>query len=291
MLRLTSSVHLPNTQGQDHGWSTWVHLLVWPLQRLQPMSGPDWTCGCRHCREQVTIHHLTLHVIDLQHFFLLVSQCRFVKRLIATTTVGEGGSLFGSWNLIVHTPLRLSIHGAAIGGKKQIRVILRWLQIISLSQLMYCRITIFHFVVEDTREKPTVTFMGEQPNLQYVSGRVHCIHSMELINSYTISFFCFTSELSCDWEMYWTAKLCWLQVLRVLLTHATKGSLSFTHCCVYCGYVIWLELLLNFFYSCRKNKNTMCLPCTIVMVLCEHVHMWMYTSSICEEQWILNKHN
>lgn len=53
---------------------------------------------------------------------------------------------------------------------------------ISLSQLMYCRITIFHFVVEDTQEKPTVTFMGEQPNLQYVSGRVHCIHSMELIN-------------------------------------------------------------------------------------------------------------
>lgn len=81
--------------------------------------------------------------------------------------------------------------------------------------LSHCRITIFHFVVEDTQEKPTVMFMGEQPNLQYVSGRVHCIHSMELINSYTISFFCFTSELSCDWEMYWTAELCWLQVLSV----------------------------------------------------------------------------
>lgn len=85
---------------------------------------------------------------------------------------------------------------------------------------------------------------------------------MELINSYTISFFCFPSELSCDWEMYWTAALCWLQVLRVLLTHATKGSLSFTHCyyyCVYCYYVMWLEyLLLNFFYivySCRKKKQ------------------------------------
>ena len=108
-----------NTQGQDHGWSTWVHLLVRPLQRLQPMSRPDWTCGRRHCREQVTIYTSHDTVIDLQHFFLPVSQCRFVKRLIATTTVGEGGSLFGSWNLIVHTPLRLSIHGAAIGGKKQ----------------------------------------------------------------------------------------------------------------------------------------------------------------------------
>ena len=49
-----------NTQGQDHGWSTWVHLLVRPLQRIQPMSRPDWTCGRRHCREQVTIHHMTL---------------------------------------------------------------------------------------------------------------------------------------------------------------------------------------------------------------------------------------
>ena len=144
---------------------------------------------------------------------------------------------------------------------------------------MYCRITIFNFVVEDTQEKPTVTFMGEQPNLQYVSGRVQCIHSMELINSYTISFFCFPSELSCDWEMYWTAELCWLQVLRVLLSHATKGSLSFTHCyyyCVYCYYVITGIFAVEFFlYSLqlqKENKNTMCLPCTIV-VLCGHVHM------------------
>lgn len=161
--------------------------------------------------------------------------------------------------------------------------------------LSHCRITIFHFVVEDTHEKPTVTFMGEQPNLQYVSGRVQCIHSMELINSYIIyipslSFVFLQNFLvtgKCIGQPNYVGCKYW-----VLLTHATKGSLSFTHCCVYCGYVMWLELLLNFFYSCRKkNKSTMCFHCTIVMVLCEHVHMWMYTSSICEEQWILNKHN
>ena len=68
------------------------------------------------------------------------------------------------------------------------------------------RITMFDFEVEDTQEKPTVTFMGEEPYLQYVSDRVH---NMELIHLYTISSFCFTSELSCDWEMYWTAELHW----------------------------------------------------------------------------------
>lgn len=36
----------------------------------------------------------------------------------------------------------------------------------------------FDFVVEDTQEKPTVTFMGEEPYLQYVSD---CVHNMELI--------------------------------------------------------------------------------------------------------------
>ena len=40
------------------------------------------------------------------------------------------------------------------------------------------RITMFDFVVEDTQEKPTVTFMGEEPYLQYVSD---CVHNMELI--------------------------------------------------------------------------------------------------------------
>lgn len=38
---------------------------------------------------------------------------------------------------------------------------------------MYCRITMFDFVVEDTQEKPTVTFIGEEPYLQYVSDLVH----------------------------------------------------------------------------------------------------------------------
>ena len=31
----------------------------------------------------------------------------------------------------------------------------------------------FDFVVEDTQEKPTVTFMREEPYLQYVSDLVH----------------------------------------------------------------------------------------------------------------------
>ena len=31
------------------------------------------------------------------------------------------------------------------------------------------RMTVFTFVVEDAQEVPTVTFMGEQPYLQYVS--------------------------------------------------------------------------------------------------------------------------
>ena len=42
----------------------------------------------------------------------------------------------------------------------------------------------FDFVVEDTQEKPTVTFRGEEPYLQYVSDRVH---NTELIRLYTIS--------------------------------------------------------------------------------------------------------
>ena len=154
--------------------------------------------------------------------------------------------------------------------------------------LSHCRITIFHFVVEDTHEKPTVTFMGEQPNLQYVSGRVQCIHSMELINSYIIyipslSFVFLQNFLvtgKCIGQPNYVGCKYW-----VLLTHATKGSLSFTHCCVYCGYVMWLELrmLLNFFYSCRKKKqehNVFPLYyCDGVVWTCTHVnvhkqHMW-----------------
>ena len=42
----------------------------------------------------------------------------------------------------------------------------------------------FDFVVEDTQEKPTVTFRGEEPYLQYVSDRVH---NTELIRLHTIS--------------------------------------------------------------------------------------------------------
>lgn len=37
-----------------------------------------------------------------------------------------------------------------------------------LDECIY-RITVFTFVVEDTQEVPTVTFMGEHPYLQYVS--------------------------------------------------------------------------------------------------------------------------
>jgi len=36
------------------------------------------------------------------------------------------------------------------------------------SVVCICRITVFHFIMEDSQEEPTVTFMGEEPYLQYV---------------------------------------------------------------------------------------------------------------------------
>ena len=45
----------------------------------------------------------------------------------------------------------------------------------------------FDFVVEDTQEKPTVTFTGEEPYLQYVSDHVHCITWNSYVNIPSLS--------------------------------------------------------------------------------------------------------
>jgi len=47
-------------------------------------------------------------------------------------------------------------------------VITHFIMLAILDECIY-RITVFTFVVEETQEVPTVTFMGEHPYLQYVS--------------------------------------------------------------------------------------------------------------------------